>query len=81
VRLAISPGDDAAIAAVLARDHPIYADHPRTTLAELAVMITRHPPDRGLDHASTPVIQFGAARVGQLRNQRVLPAGKRLGRR
>ena len=33
---AVRPGDDAAIAAVLARDHPVYADHPRTTLAELA---------------------------------------------
>jgi uncharacterized SAM-binding protein YcdF (DUF218 family) len=37
------PGDDAAIAAVLARDHPIYAGHPRTTLAELAAMVTGHP--------------------------------------
>jgi hypothetical protein len=43
----IGPGDDAAIAAILARDHPIYADHPQTTLAELAAMITRHPPNRG----------------------------------
>jgi len=43
----IRPGDDAAIAAVLARDHPIYADHPRTTLAELAAMIAGHPRDRG----------------------------------
>jgi uncharacterized SAM-binding protein YcdF (DUF218 family) len=43
----IRPGDDAAIAAVLARDHPIYADHPRTTLAELAAMIAGHPGDRG----------------------------------
>ena len=40
---AVRPGDDAAIAAVLARDHPVYADHPRTTLAELAAMINRHP--------------------------------------
>jgi uncharacterized SAM-binding protein YcdF (DUF218 family) len=40
---AVRPGDDTAIAAVLARDHPVYADHPRTTLAELAAMITRHP--------------------------------------
>jgi uncharacterized SAM-binding protein YcdF (DUF218 family) len=40
---AVRPGDDAAVAAVLARDHPVYADHPRTTLAELAAMITRHP--------------------------------------
>ena len=38
----IGPGDDTAIAAVLAREHPIYASHPRTTLAELAQMITRH---------------------------------------
>lgn len=43
---AVRPGDDAAIAAVLARDRPIYADHPKTTLAELAAMITRHPRDR-----------------------------------
>jgi hypothetical protein len=42
----IQPGDDAAIAAVLAREHPIYADHPRTTLTQLADMITRHPRDR-----------------------------------
>jgi uncharacterized SAM-binding protein YcdF (DUF218 family) len=41
----IRAGDDAAIAAVLAREHPIYADQPQTTLAELAAMITRHPPD------------------------------------
>jgi len=40
----VRPGDDAAIAAVLARDHPVYADHPRTTLAELAAMITHLPP-------------------------------------
>lgn len=39
----IRPGDDAAIAAVLARDHPVYADHPRTTLAELAAMINTPP--------------------------------------
>lgn len=39
---AVRPGDDTAIAAVLARDHPVYADHPQTTLAELAAMITRH---------------------------------------
>jgi hypothetical protein len=38
---AVRPGDDTAIAAVLARDHPVYADHPRTTLADLAAMITR----------------------------------------
>jgi uncharacterized SAM-binding protein YcdF (DUF218 family) len=44
---AIRPGDDAAIAAVLARDHPIYADHPQTTLAELAATIAGHPRDRG----------------------------------
>lgn len=42
----IQPGDDAAIAAVLAREHPIYADHPLTTLAQLADMITGHPHDR-----------------------------------
>ena len=42
----IQPGDDAAIAAVLAREHPIYADHPQTTLAQLADMITRHPRGR-----------------------------------
>jgi hypothetical protein len=41
----IGPGDDAAIAAVLAREHPIYASHPRTTLAELAEMVTGRPPD------------------------------------
>jgi hypothetical protein len=35
----IRPGDDAAIAAVLARDHPVYADQPQTTLAGLAAMI------------------------------------------
>lgn len=40
---AVRPGDDAAIAAVLARDHPVYAAHPRTTLAGLAAMITRDP--------------------------------------
>jgi uncharacterized SAM-binding protein YcdF (DUF218 family) len=39
----VRPGDDAAVAAVLAREHPVYADHPRTTLAELAAMITRQP--------------------------------------
>jgi uncharacterized SAM-binding protein YcdF (DUF218 family) len=43
----IRPGDDAAIAAALARDHPVYADHPQTTLAELAAMIAGHPRDRG----------------------------------
>lgn len=42
----IRPGDDAAIAATLARDHPVYADHPQTTLAELAAMIVGHPRDR-----------------------------------
>jgi uncharacterized SAM-binding protein YcdF (DUF218 family) len=41
----IRPGDDAAIAAVLAREHPIYASHPQTTLTELAEMVTRRPPD------------------------------------
>jgi hypothetical protein len=40
----VRPGDDAAIAAVLAREHPIYASHPQTTLAELAQMVTRRPP-------------------------------------
>jgi hypothetical protein len=40
------PGDDAAIAAVLAREHPIYAEHPQTSLAELADMVTRHPHRR-----------------------------------
>ena len=44
---AMCPGDDAAIAAILTRDHPIYADHPQTTLAELAAMIAGHPRDRG----------------------------------
>lgn len=39
---AVRPGDDTAIAAVLARDHPVYADHPQTTLAELTAMINRH---------------------------------------
>jgi uncharacterized SAM-binding protein YcdF (DUF218 family) len=43
----IRPGDDAAIAAVLARDHPVYADHPQITLEELAAMIGGHPRDRG----------------------------------
>jgi uncharacterized SAM-binding protein YcdF (DUF218 family) len=43
----IRPGDDAAIAAVLARDHPVYADHPQITLDELAAMIAGHPRDRG----------------------------------
>ena len=42
----IQPGDDAAIAAVLAQEHPIYADQPQTTLAQLADMITRRPQDR-----------------------------------
>ncbi len=42
----IQPDDDAAIAAVLAREHPIYADHPRTSLAELADMVTRHADRR-----------------------------------
>jgi uncharacterized SAM-binding protein YcdF (DUF218 family) len=40
----IRPGDDAAIGAVLAREHPIYASHPQTTLAGLAEMVTRHDP-------------------------------------
>jgi len=39
----IRPGDDVAIAAVLAREYTIYADHPQTTLAELAEMVTRQP--------------------------------------
>ena len=39
----VRPGDDAAIAAVLTRDHPVCAVHPQTTLAELAAIIT-HPP-------------------------------------
>ena len=43
----IRPGDAAAIAAVLARDHPVYADHPQITLDELAAMIVGHPRDRG----------------------------------
>lgn len=66
---AIRPGDDAAIAAVLARDHPIYADHPQTTLAELAAMVTRHPPDRDLDRIGTPIVQFGATRAAGLDHQ------------
>lgn len=37
----VQPGDDVAIAAVLATEHPIYADRPRTTLADLAAMVTR----------------------------------------
>lgn len=37
----VQPGDDVAIAAVLTTEHPIYADRPRTTLAELAAMVTR----------------------------------------
>ena len=41
----IRPGDDAAIAAVLAREHPIYASHPLTTLAELAEIVTGRLPD------------------------------------
>jgi hypothetical protein len=65
----IRPGDDAAIAAVLARDHPVYADHPPTTLAELAAMVARRPPARDLDRTRTPIIQFGAARIGRLHNQ------------
>jgi len=36
---AVRPGDDAAIAAVLARVLPVYAAHPQTTLAELAAMM------------------------------------------
>jgi vancomycin permeability regulator SanA len=72
---AVSPGDDAAIAAVLARDHPVYAGHPRTTLAELAATITRHPPDRGLDrqHPGHPVRRGPG---GRLRSQRAWPAAR-----
>jgi hypothetical protein len=44
---AIRPGDDAAIAAVLARHHSVHADYPQTTLAELAATIVGHPRDRG----------------------------------
>jgi hypothetical protein len=43
----IRPGDDAAIAAVLARDHPVYADHPQITLDERAAMIVGLRRDRG----------------------------------
>jgi uncharacterized SAM-binding protein YcdF (DUF218 family) len=39
---AVRPGDYAAIAAILARDHAVYADHPQTSLAELAAMTNRH---------------------------------------
>lgn len=49
---AIRPGDDAAIAAVLARNHPIYAGHPQTTPAELAAMIAGNPRDRGYSKTS-----------------------------
>lgn len=37
----VQPGDDVAIAAVLATEHPSYADRPRTTLADLAAMVRR----------------------------------------
>jgi hypothetical protein len=40
----IRPGDDTAIGAVLAREHPIYASDPPTTLAGLADMVARHVP-------------------------------------
>ena len=40
----IRPGDDAAIGAVLGREHPIYASDPLTTLAALAEMVTSHQP-------------------------------------
>ena len=40
----ICPGDDTAIGAVLAREHPVYASDPLTTLAGLADMVTRHLP-------------------------------------
>jgi hypothetical protein len=43
----IRPGDDAAIAAVLARDHPVYADYPQITLDKLAAMIVGLRRDRG----------------------------------
>lgn len=43
----IRPGDDAAIAAVLARDLPVYADHPQITLDELAALIADRRRDRG----------------------------------
>jgi uncharacterized SAM-binding protein YcdF (DUF218 family) len=43
----IRPGDDAAIAAVLAREHSVYADHPQITLDELAAMILGRRRDRG----------------------------------
>jgi hypothetical protein len=42
----IRPGDGAAVAAVLARDHPVYGDHPQIMLDELAAMIAGHPRDR-----------------------------------
>lgn len=42
----IRPGDDAAVAAVLALEHPAYADHPRITLAGLPDMITDRPAGR-----------------------------------
>ena len=42
----IRPGDDTAVGAVLAREHPIYASHPKTTLAALADMVTGHLPSR-----------------------------------
>jgi uncharacterized SAM-binding protein YcdF (DUF218 family) len=42
----IRPGDDIAIGAVLAREHPIYASHPPITLADLAEIVTRRPPGR-----------------------------------
>jgi uncharacterized SAM-binding protein YcdF (DUF218 family) len=43
---AIQPGDDTAIGTVLTREHPIYADHPQTTLAKLAEIVTRTPAVR-----------------------------------
>ncbi len=44
----VQPGDDVAIAAVLATEHPVYADRPHTTLADLAAMVKRQRarPDR-----------------------------------
>jgi hypothetical protein len=43
----IRPGDDAAIAAVLARDHPASADHPQITPDELAAILVGLRRDRG----------------------------------
>ena len=59
----IRPGDEAAIAAVLARDHPVYADHPQITLDELAAMIVgvttvRHRHSYGKDSKEAPIGQL-----------------------